>query len=179
MFVSQIFVLVLVTSSTSVPVCSVSALFSGRSHRFTHVFAFSVFSTWGRVWHGQERHRHCCHVGDEAGADHEVHHPCGHGGYHRHLRFGGGRTDRQQHFSNCPSLQVSHKHVCMLVFCPSFICMFIKFVLITRPSCALLILVTVYGMHFYDNVYHNVAQGIFGVCVCFLKSNQKNCHVTL
>lgn len=49
------------------------------------------------LWHSQERHGHCCHVRHEAGAHHEVHHPCGHGGYHSHLRLGGCCANCQQH----------------------------------------------------------------------------------
>ncbi|KAI2576583.1 ATPase H+ transporting V0 subunit c [Homo sapiens] len=47
------------------------------------------------LWHSQERYRHCGHVCHAAGADHEVHHPSGHGWHHRHLRPGGGSPHRQ------------------------------------------------------------------------------------
>ncbi|XP_033284965.1 V-type proton ATPase 16 kDa proteolipid subunit c isoform X2 [Orcinus orca] len=42
------------------------------------------------LWHSQEWHRHRSHVCHAAGADHEVHHPGGHGRYHRNLWPGGG-----------------------------------------------------------------------------------------
>ncbi|KAF5917582.1 hypothetical protein HPG69_000045 [Diceros bicornis minor] len=44
----------------------------------------------GQEWHG---HRgHVCHA---ARADHEVHHPSGHGWHHSYLRPGGGGPHRQ------------------------------------------------------------------------------------
>lgn len=57
----------------------------------------SLLSTWSSLWHGEERHRDCCNVSDAARAHHEVHHPSGHGGYHRHLWASGGSADSQQH----------------------------------------------------------------------------------
>lgn len=66
------------------------------------------FTSLGRsLRHSQERHRHCCHVRHEAGAHHEVHHPCGHGGYHSHLRVGGCGADCQQHCRETRPPQVS------------------------------------------------------------------------
>lgn len=49
---------------------------------------FSPFSPRSCLWNGQVRYRYCRHVGDETRADHEVHHPRRHGGYHCHLRSG-------------------------------------------------------------------------------------------
>ncbi|CAO2642136.1 hypothetical protein LEMLEM_LOCUS26057 [Lemmus lemmus] len=55
----------------------------------------SLHSHGSRIWHSQEWHGHRSYVGHEAGDDHEVHHPRGHGGDHRHLRPGGGSAYRQ------------------------------------------------------------------------------------
>jgi len=59
------------------------------------------------LWHSEEWHRYCRHVCDEAGAHHEVHHPCGHGGYHSHLRPGSSGADCQQHLREDHPFQVS------------------------------------------------------------------------
>lgn len=75
-------------------------------------FVSSPPSSGCRLWHSEEWHRYCSHVRDEAGAHHEVHHPRGHGGYHSHLRPGGGSAHRQQHLRKTPTLQVSL--LCML-----------------------------------------------------------------
>uniref|UniRef100_A0ABI7WLB1 Uncharacterized protein n=1 Tax=Felis catus TaxID=9685 RepID=A0ABI7WLB1_FELCA len=47
-----------------------------------------------RLRYSQEWHWHRGHVCHAARTDHEVHHPSGHGWYHRHLRAGGGRPHR-------------------------------------------------------------------------------------
>ncbi len=65
-----------------------------------------VCSAGRGVWHGEERHGYRCHVRDASGADHEVHHSCGHGGNHRYIRAGGGRPHRQQHLGQDHSVQV-------------------------------------------------------------------------
>lgn len=52
----------------------------------------SSHSHGSRLWHSQEWHWHRSHVGHEARADHEVHHPSGYGWDHRYLRPGGGST---------------------------------------------------------------------------------------
>lgn len=71
---------------------------------------FSPTSLGSSLWHSQERHRDCRHVRHAAGAHHEVHHPCRHGGYHCHLRPGGGRAHCQQHRSKSWPPQVSAAH---------------------------------------------------------------------
>lgn len=59
-------------------------------------YLVTVYSSPGsRLWNGQVRHGYRRHVGDEARAHHEVHHPRGHGWYHCHLRARGGCPDRR------------------------------------------------------------------------------------
>ena len=67
-------------------------------------------SAGGRLWHGQVRRGHCSHVGDAAGAHHEVYYPCGDGWYHCYLRPGGGGAAGRQtgcSWSGIHSLPVS------------------------------------------------------------------------
>lgn len=49
------------------------------------------FSHGSRLRNGQVRNRDRCHGCHAAGGDHEVHHPRGHGRYHRYIRCRGGR----------------------------------------------------------------------------------------
>lgn len=59
--------------------------------------SFSSPSIRSSIWDGEERNGYRRHVRDEARTYHEVHHPRGHGWYHRHLRAGGGGADSKQH----------------------------------------------------------------------------------
>lgn len=49
------------------------------------------------IWDSEERDGYRRHVRDEARTHHEVHHPRGHGRYHRHLWASGGGADSKQH----------------------------------------------------------------------------------
>ena len=62
----------------------------------TYLYLFTCCSSRCCVRDSQVWYGYCCDVGDAAGAHHEVHHPCRHGGYHCYLRPRCGCTDCQQ-----------------------------------------------------------------------------------
>lgn len=95
-------------------------------------FLLQFSSSGSSLWYSQEWHRYCSYERHETRSHHQVCHPCGHGGYHCHLRPGGVCADSKQVWVVCECVgsvlgkwkklvYVLHAQFCKLFAFPSFL----------------------------------------------------------